>query len=427
MSRAYLPHTEPLPPQHPIVYQVKKMLAQCWNKPQPLLHYNPGPNPVSLERKHLNLLKTRGDQCVVGEKSDGVRYFLILGCTWNSQQKPRGFAVMVNRNMDMFEVAVCAQEHWYRQGCIFDGEIVLRKCPGKTESDEDSNHYRHENIHRQVYLVFDVYWWNGHQVMYQPWVERHEKIAQCFDTVGQDVLQTDPVKWTDMAEQMAHQDKIVALGNHMALQFQTKPFVPWSQLSNLYRTMSQLPHSTDGLVMTGDFLHDFEVEPGVSDSQHSRHPPGTLKWKPYHTIDFLVTGIFQPQATVNLTGPYPLCAKWTIDLKYQREHEKVSALQRVFEIDESHHYEIKLQPNSVLEQTCRYYGDHNKLVFRLIGEVLIRAIDDHTMHGEIIKWRKDKTSVNYEHVVVRTLRNVMENIQIEELMEISVQKMLHFS
>ena len=70
----------------------------------------PGPHPVSIERKHLSLLR---NEYVVCEKTDGVRHLLVC-----MMFEGRKYAVFVNRKLDM----VLAQLAMPKD-TILDGEL----------------------------------------------------------------------------------------------------------------------------------------------------------------------------------------------------------------------------------------------------------------------------------------------------------------
>jgi hypothetical protein len=78
--------------------------------------YFPGPQPVSIERRHFQVLK--GGEYVVCEKSDGVRHVLV-SCFYGDKK----MCVLVNRAFDMTLVPLNLPRSAY-QGTIFDGELV---------------------------------------------------------------------------------------------------------------------------------------------------------------------------------------------------------------------------------------------------------------------------------------------------------------
>ncbi len=79
----------------------------------------PGPQPISIERRHMNLLNR--NEYFVCEKTDGVR--IILVCYTVNGKK---IAVTVNRAMEMEEVSFCFPKNAFN-GTILDGEMVTAR------------------------------------------------------------------------------------------------------------------------------------------------------------------------------------------------------------------------------------------------------------------------------------------------------------
>lgn len=85
----------------------------------------PGPNPVSIERKDFEKLKTKG--YVIAEKTDGVRFIMMFTRLF-------GFKVctIIDRSMAAYLVPLKAIPRVLFQGTIFDGELTVdkqgRKC-----------------------------------------------------------------------------------------------------------------------------------------------------------------------------------------------------------------------------------------------------------------------------------------------------------
>ena len=78
--------------------------------------YFPGPQPISIERKHFSILK-KGDY-VVCEKTDGVRHVLI-SCMFGDKK----ICALVNRAFDIFIISLNLPKAAY-QGSLFDGELI---------------------------------------------------------------------------------------------------------------------------------------------------------------------------------------------------------------------------------------------------------------------------------------------------------------
>jgi len=77
--------------------------------------YFPGPQPISIERKHFPILK--GAEYVVCEKTDGERHMMVAT---TFEGKPK--CLFVNRAFDMFEVKINLNKKAY-EGTILDGEL----------------------------------------------------------------------------------------------------------------------------------------------------------------------------------------------------------------------------------------------------------------------------------------------------------------
>jgi len=77
--------------------------------------YFPGPQPISIERKHFPILK--GAEYVVCEKTDGERHMMVA-LTYEGKRK----CLFVNRAFNMFEVPINLKKTAY-DGTILDGEL----------------------------------------------------------------------------------------------------------------------------------------------------------------------------------------------------------------------------------------------------------------------------------------------------------------
>jgi hypothetical protein len=77
--------------------------------------YFPGPQPISIERKHFPILK--GNEYLVCEKTDGERYMMVA-FMYEGKKK----CLFVNRSFNMFEVSINLKRSAY-DGTILDGEL----------------------------------------------------------------------------------------------------------------------------------------------------------------------------------------------------------------------------------------------------------------------------------------------------------------
>ena len=77
--------------------------------------YFPGPQPISIERKHFPVLQ--GGDYLVCEKTDGERHMMVA-LTYEGKRK----CLFVNRAFNMFEVPINLKKTAY-DGTILDGEL----------------------------------------------------------------------------------------------------------------------------------------------------------------------------------------------------------------------------------------------------------------------------------------------------------------
>lgn len=75
----------------------------------------PGPQPISIERKHLTQLNNDYHVC---EKSDGIRYSLIC-----IKREGKNIIAILDRTMSLYLVSLCIPSTCY-EGTILDGELL---------------------------------------------------------------------------------------------------------------------------------------------------------------------------------------------------------------------------------------------------------------------------------------------------------------
>jgi hypothetical protein len=375
----------------------------------------------------------------VAEKSDGVRYQLVLGTYDN-----RGFAVMVNRRMQMYEVPIYANPDYFK-GSVFDGELVIEKFGSSVtsvtsvtlsgnETDDNSNNNFYSDSHyslknkrpqdqndkknqisdfvsnrlssppqqeRQIYLVFDVVCVKGESRKMSTLMTRYHEYSSIFDLENKDILQTDVSKWDEIAFDLAHsKEKIVCLGNRLALQFRPKPFVTLVNLGSLWRTMTNLAHKSDGLIIPRTTTG---VGTGIDQS--------IFKWKQNHTVDLIVEGKYAK-------------SQWNYQIFFQDNEKLVTNLERDFSIcykngsERKFHIEIKLNPT--LQSTSKYFGENHKTGFKLLGEFECEIDDEQPIIWcNLERWRKDKYTPNNYSVIQKILQNVHDNVTIKELLALT--------
>lgn len=91
---------------------IEKLNAMWNNK----THNYPGPQPVSIERKHFAHLAC--NPYVVGVKNDGVRFCFFIG-----KIQDKYMVGFMGRNQVVYKIP-CKLSKMFYEGCVFDGELV---------------------------------------------------------------------------------------------------------------------------------------------------------------------------------------------------------------------------------------------------------------------------------------------------------------
>lgn len=214
---------EPLQNEH-LKLEIKQFCCQLWSLPDVSISM-PCSNPCSLMRKDIALLKTT--QYWVGEKTDGIRMFLLMGVYEDLTGNELTYSVLINRAFHIFNIVVKAPDEFYT-GSLFDGELV-------TKDDGE-----------QIYVAFDTIVATGFSMTHCPQSQRIEIARLAFDTFQFTRIQT-------MVKQ-------------------------WHPIQNAATVYERAEHC-DGLIFIP------ENGPLVNGTQHD-----TFKWKQAekHTIDFII-------------------------------------------------------------------------------------------------------------------------------------------
>lgn len=100
-----------------IVHDAKTLINQLWELPAHST-FLPCCNPTSLLKHNVATLQSQ--PYFVGEKTDGVRMFLLVGFTRNSEEE---YSVLIDRAYRMYRVALEAPAEMYC-GTLLDGEYI---------------------------------------------------------------------------------------------------------------------------------------------------------------------------------------------------------------------------------------------------------------------------------------------------------------
>lgn len=288
---------------------------------QPLHRRNPGPNPISVSLAVLRDLNP--DEYVVAEKTDGVRYALLL-C---GDEAGRPMAVMIDRAGRKFEVAVRAAARFFGgTGTLFDGELAWERAAPQTapgaaarpltvdhlvevpeeggdddgkppptpkvadgKGDEDAVGRAPTTTTTApdtlVYWVFDAVCVAGVSQRDADYETRIELVQRLL-LQGRDA------------------DELVEAApgaNAHGLEFRPKPCVAARLVDSVWSgDAPRLRHGSDGLVLT-------PLRDPIRTGTHWRQ----FKWKYKHTFDLQLRGRRRPDGTW-LWGLYYLEADWTV-------------------------------------------------------------------------------------------------------------------
>jgi hypothetical protein len=191
----------------------------------------PGPQPISIERKHFsNLFK--GDHLVC-EKTDGTRHLFVAMTILSPSGTQLKKSFLVNRSYEITLVPNIFAKHVY-EGTILDGELITIESQGS----------------QKEFLIYDAILVSGTNVITKNLIER----LTCAETVTKGNLR--------VASQTL---------------FKMKTFCNLND-KNFWDTLPLLKYKTDGLVFTP-----------VSDPVMTGTHENMYKWKPLekNTIDFL--------------------------------------------------------------------------------------------------------------------------------------------
>jgi hypothetical protein len=214
-------------------------LHSTWGTAETIKEHNhrnffPGPQPVSIERRHFGLLSSA--PYVVCEKTDGVRH--VLMATMFGGKK---VCVLVNRAFEMTLLPLTLPKKAYDgSGTIIDGELVQSKS----------------KPNKKLFMVYDAVCVGGGDVRGRTLIER-------LTIADREVV-----------------SKIMRLEKDQVIVAVKKFYNAKSQVKQLVEE-THFDYETDGIVFTP--VND-PVKIGTHDTM--------FKWKPLekNTIDFLVRG-----------------------------------------------------------------------------------------------------------------------------------------
>lgn len=327
---------------------VKFMLAKAWRRKGPLTH-NPAPNPVSLLRHNLSTLVE--EEYVVAEKSDGVRYVLIL-MTLGSRQK---VSVLVDRTLTIYQIQIFAPSHLFK-GSVFDTELVWDT-----------------KLKKKKLLVFDVMLVAGVQKGRANLTDRYKIISDVF------LSSAESPPDDHGAHALAQKGKICCVSaDNMFVQY--KPMLPFKLMGSVHRSKHLLTHESDGFIFTS-------VQAPVECFTNHQ----CFKWKSQPTIDFGVSR--------NTDGKFDLfCLVGNGELQ-SLDH---AFPQKKFFLGADSVFILPDKELSIIEVSVSSVPKN---------EAQIKCC--------FLRFRPDKNSPNHCNTVAAVVREVVENITIQELITLA--------
>jgi len=412
-ERNLRPSDDRVPMESDVNIVVHDVIRRYWGLKPDSAPYNPSPNPVSITR--CDLPKLRANEYVVTEKSDGIRYLLIL-C--RHPQTQQNIAVMMDRACRKYAVGIVAEEIYF-DGSIFDGELVW---------NADG---------RLVYLIFDVVACRGRDVRQCPYNERSAVIRECFSDPGNYPV-LEPSAQLSYAQDLAARGKIVAIDGCNFLCMQPKPCYQISYIDILWNKIQSrqfIGHANDGLILTP-----------VREAVGCRTHWSQFKWKPHHTIDLQLRLAYLPINTpVQSSSP---SSSATIDGSFVSTPATKQWVAALFFGDDRNLSDQVVVSQLPLENACRGVEYNGRVVkFTLTNNSKLQRIQEHLLQMQVYAFacivecsaqfypgnlqvltctveriRTDKTVPNNHYTVLQTLKNIEENISMDELVHVIGQQ-----
>lgn len=210
----------------------------------PNASYIPFETPVSVDAS------TQFDpDSVVSLKADGTRYMLCL-----TMYDRKALACMVNRAEEVYCLRVQAPPKWFRDECVFDGEMCsYLPAPGE-----------------KLFLVFNALFVMGVSMFGRPYRSRLAEVSR----------HTSPTVLTAVERGRVIEMVVSATDR---LHILAKPHMPAAELHR----MIMLNGADDEISRT--FASDGYIFTPLQDTMRTGRNPRILKWKREHTIDVLIT------------------------------------------------------------------------------------------------------------------------------------------
>lgn len=321
------------------------------------------PNPTAVERRHFS--EIGGSEWFASLKSDGVRYLTLL---FMHDGEP--CAVMIDRKLEVYEIEVWANLPFFENRTFIDGELLWD--------------YTNEFQPCLVYLAFDIICDGGVKCIQSSYANRLLRLHNIICSLDSTY---DPKDLEGLVEE---QNRIAFVNNHFGMRLHPKKVLPAEHLPQLWQERQTCSHRNDGIVLTKNDA------PLVAKTCSTM-----LKWKPSNTIDVLF--------------------KATCDVDYKVKEVCIASQGKLMPISgrfcfRNFDFKVEFVHNALVDCVIKTASGTLSDV-QAILECRSTVTTD-TIELFPLKERMDKGDPNDIHVVYNTIKNCVEKISIEELIDL---------
>jgi len=233
---------------------VKACINEAWNLRGPIQAALPVATPVTLNYKHLKIL--RNEPYFVAEKTDGVRGLLLL--FRDAKDSPRAY--FCSRKYQVYSAKIAAKPYFFKgYGTVLDGEYVRDKKGNAT------------------FLVFDLITHRNKRYLNESYGIRYAKMHEIIDNELIHYRPRDIQSYSRRVRSVASTGKIVS--SDVDLRIRAKRMYPLAFTSSVWNKLKHSEFPTDGLIFTPE-------RDGIHLGRHNR----LFKWKEHYTIDLQKEG-----------------------------------------------------------------------------------------------------------------------------------------
>lgn len=420
----------------------------------------PGLQVINFEKEMLFPFIQASNRILICEKSDGVRYFLILF--------KNGKSLFLNRREEFFlnETTVILPSssstsslmlsvgsninhinEWEIEN-ILDGELILDKVKLKSLSEitllrnetnlvflkKPGEEHKIENLFKVNFIVFDAIVLKNENIGHLPFRIRLEKLGlfgkeiefhkfkykYVNDKINKNLSSYYLSFMSSISNPISNPLHITNLPKPPMIDVYIKDYFTFDKFESTFKFCSNhnFPHENDGIIINFD---DYPYYPGTSDE--------IFKWKPIHTIDFEMKQINNEFILYIFEGREKISAVSV--LSFQNEEEK----------EEFNKEYLKVKNRSSIIVEC-YYDRNFKSKKACFFNYLLENVKDFLMKDgysinidmladeksvdftymntycggwRFMRFRNDKTTGNYISTYKNIIKTIKDDLSIEEI------------